>query len=1168
LFHLPYVFRFTFDNPALDHFKKNIVIAGLGSSLSLCNIGISGLSAKSRVGGFGREKSPKTLGSTIASFFAGGSQAGSNSSSSGGQQGSAAGQGVDHLEVSPTLVFDDSNRKILRMAVDPHGKLIATADLVGRVILFDARLFHAIRIWKGLREARLGWTEGVKPQEAGTDGAAAIGNNDSPALCLVIYGPQTGLCNLWQMKHGPCMRSIPIGQQCHIYTVYGNCAVGDMLQGTAQMNSPVILHSIASGFMSKKLTTCILIRHENSRLILSAITPYGHSKEDLDVTKMEDVPDIDLADSMHDLDVDLSRHLAYEPRGGGAEDDALAPGGPTGAASLAPMHRTILRRFPSSGSFIKDDQSVATSSTAGRSFDSPKVVQAVTRYLDSALIKVQSMLDSKGCYLDDKNSSEVLMYGLEGKIAQLIFHLQDCEAAVACVSLIDWFERVAYAKLNAARSNVNANAIYTGSTGKIMTSPQMSTSMGINSPTTSTNRNGPVAHSTWHSFRFSSSFHKKLVNLLEKCGADSGHFGVLFESEIRGSLLSAYSTLVDICNSTHVVLKPGAESTDAEALSMTSSSLIRYGEWRSEAYCWASRLMRPEQQILSELAVLQTAAATRGSSRDRSASHSQGGNPQGSGGVVQGGPPNDVSSPRGPVLRKGFSFAGSGEPKSSRALSNAREESSDIGSPSSFVDQSPRSVMTSTTTTTTTALPAHPIGGPVDCFPQTCQRAAQVTSSGVYMNVCPIIPFGVFRALHSFESQESTKSTSVCFRTETFQAMIKQAFKSLQEQNESEEPKYEGSNSFSIPMKQSESVFIDLNNCLNYERGAGNAILTGDSEFLDKNVSNYAVFLAEGTSVSREDSFVPSQIKQNRWTPDDVVVWDILSFFGTPLFSDPFNLPGYSKAMVSTGLGSVSGLYYFLKQFAVFFECLPISSIFNGYFNKTSVSFLFFRWLKDALLELFQFLDSAETEDSSSEDDPGPMMTRAEFIEAVMRFENVCHIHELVPRLARSLTNDTPTFDEIVRILFKPTWLYIQSSPMLEHAVSFCSMILDVLEPVSDQTERRSQGKSNLKLCKDMWEVLLHQIRVVILLSSRSQCASNIILSNRLNSSAGQSSGTAITIPHNAAAVRGSNDGASMLTVQKLQMGEISIFSLLAADTLCFTVLPDQVLNAIIHSTL
>jgi hypothetical protein len=778
-------------------------------------------------------------------------------------------------------------------------------------------------------------------------------------------------------------------------------------------------------------------------------------------------------------------------------------------------------------------------------------------YLDSALIKVQSMLDSKGCYLDDKNSSEVLMYGLEGKISQIIFQLQDCEAAVVCVSLIDWFERVAYAKLNAARSNVNANAMYTVSSAKIITSPPMApTAMGINSPTTSGNKNGPVAHSTWHSFKFSISFHQKLVNLLEKCGKDSGHLGVQFESEIRGSLLSAFSTLVDICNSTHVALKHGAESNDAEALSMTSSSLIRYGEWRSEAYCWASRLMRPEQQIFNELAVLQTAAATRGSSRERSSSSSLGGTPQGSGSV--GAPPSDVSSPRGPVLRKGFSFAGSGDTKP-RGLSNGREESSDIGSPSSFIDSSPRSNLT--TTATTTALPAHPIGGPVDCFPQTCQRAVQVTSSGVYMNVCPIIPFGVFRALHSFESIESTKSTSVCFRTESFQAMIKQAFKSLQEQNEPEEPKQEGHDSFSNPLKQSESVSIDLNNCLNYERGASNAILTGDSEFLDKRASNYAVFLAEGTSVSREDSLVPPHIKQNKWAPDDMVVWDVLSLFGTPLFSDAFNLPGFSKAMLSTGLGSVSGLYYSLKHFAIFFECLPIASIFNGYFNKTSVSFLFFRWLKDTLLELFQFLDNVETEDPSNEDGPIPMMSRAEFIEAIMRFENVRHIHELVPRLARSLTTEMPTFDEVVRILFKPTWLYVQSSPMLEHAVSFCSMVLDVLEPVSDQTERRSQGKSNLKLCRDMWEVLLHQIRVVILLSSRSQCASNIVLSNRLNSSAGQSSGAAITIPHNAAAVRGSNDGASMLTVQKLQMGEISIFSLLAADTLCFTVLPDQVLS-------
>lgn len=102
--------------------------------------------------------------------------------------------------------FSDPKRIVLRLSIDPSLQLIATADSLGRVMLYDKRLFAVIRIWKGVREARLAWTEGTQ--------------NDKRTLCLVIYAPQTGLLSLYAMKHGPCLRSIPVGPQCHIFTIY------------------------------------------------------------------------------------------------------------------------------------------------------------------------------------------------------------------------------------------------------------------------------------------------------------------------------------------------------------------------------------------------------------------------------------------------------------------------------------------------------------------------------------------------------------------------------------------------------------------------------------------------------------------------------------------------------------------------------------------------------------------------------------------------------------------------------------------------------------------------------------------------------------------------------------------------------------------------------------
>ena len=72
------------------------------------------------------------------------------------------------------------------------------------------------------------------------------------------------------------------------------------------------------------------------------------------------------------------------------------------------------------------------------------------------------------------------------------------------------------------------------------------------------------------------------------------------------------------------------------------------------------------------------------------------------------------------------------------------------------------------------------------------------------------------------------------------------------------------------------------------------------------------------------------------------------------------------------------------------------------------------------------------------------------------------------------------------RVLFKPAWMHAMSSVQLEHAMTFCSIMLDVLEPVGDQTARRSGGSEKLQLSKAIWERLLCQIRVAVVLSSRS----------------------------------------------------------------------------------
>lgn len=110
----------------------------------------------------------------------------------------------------------------------------------------------------------------------------------------------------------------------------------------------------------------------------------------------------------------------------------------------------------------------------------------------------------------------------------------------------------------------------------------------------------------------------------------------------------------------------------------------------------------------------------------------------------------------------------------------------------------------------------------------------------------------------------------------------------------------------------------------------------------------------------------------------------------------------------------------------------------------------------------------------------------------------------------------------------------MQKSTCLEHAMSFSSMVLDVFEPVSDQTERRSRGTDSLTLSKDVWERFSRQLRICLLLSM-----------------------TSINGPSNQTA--GGVSSVNGMTVSKLNSGEISIFKLLAEDTLCFAELPEHV---------
>ncbi len=90
--------------------------------------------------------------------------------------------------------------------------------------------------------------------------------------------------------------------------------------------------------------------------------------------------------------------------------------------------------------------------------------------------------------------------------------------------------------------------------------------------------------------------------------------------------------------------------------------------------------------------------------------------------------------------------------------------------------------------------------------------------------------------------------------------------------------------------------------------------------------------------------------------------------------------------------------------------------------------------------------------------------------------------------------------------------------------MAFSSVLLDTLNAVNDQIERRTYGQDHLKLTIHCWENIIRQTRLLLLLKSR-------VYSNKI---------------------------PAVYTIEALVRGELSIYHVLAYDSLEFATRVDQ----------
>uniref|UniRef100_A0A8C2XCZ3 RAB3 GTPase activating protein subunit 2 (non-catalytic) n=1 Tax=Cyclopterus lumpus TaxID=8103 RepID=A0A8C2XCZ3_CYCLU len=109
----------------------------------------------------------------------------------------------------------DSRRHGESICLSPCNTLAGVTDDFGRVTLLDLARGIAVRMWKGYRDAQLGWLQ--VPEERGDrEFSPSASLPRRHALFLVIYAPRRGILEVWGMQQGPRVGAFTVGKHCRL----------------------------------------------------------------------------------------------------------------------------------------------------------------------------------------------------------------------------------------------------------------------------------------------------------------------------------------------------------------------------------------------------------------------------------------------------------------------------------------------------------------------------------------------------------------------------------------------------------------------------------------------------------------------------------------------------------------------------------------------------------------------------------------------------------------------------------------------------------------------------------------------------------------------------------------------------------------------------------------
>ncbi|XP_037551139.1 rab3 GTPase-activating protein non-catalytic subunit [Nematolebias whitei] len=109
----------------------------------------------------------------------------------------------------------DSRRHGESICLSPCNTLAGVTDDFGRVTLLDLARGLAIRMWKGYRDAQLGWLQ-VQEERGDREFSPSSSLPRRHALFLIIFAPRRGILEVWAMQRGPRVGAFTVGKQCRL----------------------------------------------------------------------------------------------------------------------------------------------------------------------------------------------------------------------------------------------------------------------------------------------------------------------------------------------------------------------------------------------------------------------------------------------------------------------------------------------------------------------------------------------------------------------------------------------------------------------------------------------------------------------------------------------------------------------------------------------------------------------------------------------------------------------------------------------------------------------------------------------------------------------------------------------------------------------------------------